>query len=183
MASNSKLAQALRQLAKESALIVKEAAEEFAQFGENLALTAEQMAADAKKADAEIARRLNRLARNIGRRAKPTAKFGTSTSTDYQGTFFDANPAQEGKVVVHHAVEQQVQTRYPGLVSDSELNSLDNLRGIPKGTLNNRVHLSAIRKLWNKFYASNPDPSQQDLLDFASRIDGQFGDVFDPPLQ
>jgi predicted DNA-binding protein len=183
MSNNSKFALALRELAKDSAKIVKEAVEDFAKFGENLANRVDKMAADAAKLDAEIAKRLRRLADNYGKAPKRIAKFGTSATTDYKDTFFEANPAQEAKVVVHHAVEQQVQTLYPDVVSDSELHSLDNLRGIPKGSINNRVHLSAIRKLWNAFYDNNPNPSQQDLLNFAGRIDDEFGDVFDPPLQ
>ena len=60
------------------------------------------------------------------------AEFGSSVTKDYKQTFFKQYPDLEGKVIVHHAVEQQVQRRYPGLVSDSELHSLENLRGIRK---------------------------------------------------
>ncbi len=111
------------------------------------------------------------------------ARFGHASSNDYAKTFFDAHPDKKGKVVVHHAVEQQVQKRYPGLVSDAELHSLENLRGIPKGEINNRIHLSKIRKRWNQFYRDNPNPTQQDLLDFATKIDDEFGHLFDPPVR
>lgn len=59
------------------------------------------------------------------------ATFGNATTDDYKATFFKANPHQEGKVVVHHAVEQQVMRRYPNLVRKEEMHSLENLRGIP----------------------------------------------------
>ncbi len=85
-------------------------------------------------------------------------------------------------MVVHHAVEQQVKKRYPDLVSDSELHSLENLRGIPK-EINSDVHLSKVRKEWNKFYRENPSPTKQQLLDKATNIDNQFGSQFTPPVR
>lgn len=109
------------------------------------------------------------------------ARFGRATSTDYRGTFFGRHPDLEGKVVVHHAVEQQVQVRYPGLVDDLQLHSYENLRGVPN-QLNGDVHLSKIRKEWNRFYRTNPNPTQQDLLDEATRIDRLYGDQFQPPV-
>ncbi len=109
------------------------------------------------------------------------AKFGKSTSKNYKETFFEAYPETRSKVIVHHAVEQQVQKRYPNLVSDSELHSLENLRGIPKEK-NSDLHLSKIRKEWNRFYKTNPTPTKQQLLDKATSIDKQFGVEFNPPL-
>ncbi|QUJ69554.1 hypothetical protein KDD30_22690 (plasmid) [Photobacterium sp. GJ3] len=109
------------------------------------------------------------------------AKFGESDSKNYKKTFFDAYPDTKGKVVVHHAVEQQVQKRYPDLVTDSELHSLDNLRGIPKEK-NSSIHLSKIRKEWNRFYRAHPAPSKEDLLTQAEKIDNMFGEQFNPPL-
>ncbi|MED5526903.1 MAG: hypothetical protein VX447_19415 [Pseudomonadota bacterium] len=111
-----------------------------------------------------------------------TATFGVSTSTNYKKTFFDANPETEGNVVVHHAVEQQVQKRYPGIVSESEMHSLENLRGIPKD-INSDVHLSKIRKEWNKFYRQNPSPTKEQLLDKATEIDNKYGAQFNPPTR
>jgi hypothetical protein len=75
-----------------------------------------------------------------------------------------------------------VQKRYPGLVSDSELHSLENLRGIPKD-VNSDIHLSKIRKEWNKFYRENPKPTQQQLLDKATEIDIKYGSQFNPPAK
>lgn len=109
------------------------------------------------------------------------AEFGSSLTKDYKRTFFDVHPELEGKVIVHHAVEQQVQRRYPGLVSDSEMHSLENLRGIPKAK-NNDLHLSKIRKEWNRFYKANPNPSKEDLLKKATEIDLKLGGEFDPPI-
>jgi len=110
------------------------------------------------------------------------ASFGTSTSKNYKKTFFEANPEVEGKVVVHHAVEQQVQIRYPDLVTDSEMHSINNLRGIPKES-NPELHLSKIRKEWNNFYRTTPNPTKQQLLDKATEIDDKFGKLFNPPVR
>ena len=85
-------------------------------------------------------------------------------------------------MVVHHGVEQQVRRRYPGLVSEEELHSLENLRGIPK-TSNPEVHLSKIRKQWNEFYRTHPNPTKRQLLDFATKIDDELGHLFTPPVK
>ena len=53
------------------------------------------------------------------------ASFGSAASNNYRATFFAAHPELEGQVVVHHAVEQQVLTRYPGVVSEAEMHSLE----------------------------------------------------------
>jgi hypothetical protein len=92
----------------------------------------------------------------------------------------------QGDIWVHHAVEKQALTsKYPNLgLTESELNSLENLRRIP-ASINNEVHLSAIRIKWNQFYAANPASSitKQKLLDFAKEIDDQFGHLFNPPIR
>jgi hypothetical protein len=113
---------------------------------------------------------------------RPVASFGVSTTTDYQARFFNAFPELQGKVVVHHAVEQQTLTRFPGVVTTSEMHSLENLRGIPNH-LNPQVHLSQIRKEWNRFYRATPTPTKQQLLDKATEIDDQFGHLFVPPIR
>ena len=101
---------------------------------------------------------------------------------NYRATFFEANAGLEGEVVVHHAVEQQALTRFPGTVTEAEIHSLDNLRGIPK-EINSDVHLSQIRRSWNEFYRNNPSPTPQHLLDHATTIDEQFGHLFNPPIR
>jgi hypothetical protein len=111
----------------------------------------------------------------------PVASFGKATTSDYRLTFFKAYPDLEGKVVVHHAVEQQALTRYPGLLTEEEMHSLENLRGIANDQ-NADLHLSQIRKDWNEFYRNNPASSmtKQKLLDKASEIDRRYGTSFTP---
>ncbi|MCL2089614.1 MAG: hypothetical protein FWH11_00050 [Micrococcales bacterium] len=113
------------------------------------------------------------------------AQFGTSTSTNYQQTWANAHPEYSDRgVVVHHAVEQQVLKKYPGVVSESEIHSLDNLRGIPR-EVNREVHLQEVRRVWNSFYSRMEElgraPTQQELLDQASVIDNNLGHYFLPP--
>ncbi len=93
-----------------------------------------------------------------------------------------ANPRVKGKVVVHHAIEQQVLKRHPNLFSKAEIHSLENLRGIPK-SLNPDIHLSKIRKSWNRFYKNNPNPTRQQFLNEATEIDNLFGHLFTPPIR
>lgn len=115
------------------------------------------------------------------------ASFGWTTSFDYRETFFAANPQTRGDVVVHHAVEQQVMRKFPGVVTPNEMHSLENLRGIPKGDTNNEVHLSDIRKEWNRFYrpylASGTKPSKEELLQFATKMDDKHGQRFNPSIR
>jgi lipopolysaccharide/colanic/teichoic acid biosynthesis glycosyltransferase len=85
------------------------------------------------------------------------------------------------KVIVHHAVEQQILKRYPGLFTEAEIHSLKNLRGIPKSA-NPDLHLSKIRRAWNDFYRTHARTTKQEVLDFAGHLDEQFGAFFEPPL-
>jgi hypothetical protein len=113
-----------------------------------------------------------------------SATFGHTDSFDYKKTFFDANPETSGEVVVHHAVEQQAIRRYPDAqITPNEMHSLENLRGVPKGEVNSRVHLSELRKEWNRFYRDNPAPAKQDLLKFATQLDKKYGHEFNPPIK
>jgi hypothetical protein len=68
------------------------------------------------------------------------------------------------------------------IITESELHSLDNLRGIPKGT-NSDTHLRAIRKEWNAFYDQHPRATKEQLLDKATEIDDKYGHLFDPPIR
>lgn len=111
------------------------------------------------------------------------ASVGSATSHSYKKTFFDEHPHLKGKVVVHHAIEQQVLKRYPNLFSADEIHSLENLRGIPKGDINSKVHLSAIRIEWNKFYNDNPNPTRQEVLDHVSKVDDRLGNWFNPRVR
>src|SRR5262249_41184371 len=114
-----------------------------------------------------------------------SASFGNATSVDYRATFFAANPELRGRVIVHHAVERQVLTKFHGVATEAEIHSLENLRGIPKD-INSEVHLSKIRIEWNRFYEpfrlSGTSPTKAQLLQKATEIDASFGSQFRPPL-
>jgi hypothetical protein len=123
-----------------------------------------------------------RSARRIRAIVNQKAGFGTSTSKEYRTTFFKANPGVPRETVVHHAVEQRTLKMYPGLISESEMHSLQNLRGIPKSK-NNELHLSIIRKEWDDFYLKNPTTTKKKLLNKAMEIDRKWGSNFIPPLK
>ena len=114
-----------------------------------------------------------------------TATLGQANTTDYRATFFEENPELEGRVVVHHAVEQQVLSKFPDVVTEEEIHSLENLRGIPNG-LNSDLHLSQIRVEWNRFYRpfieAGTSPTKAQLLQKATEIDAKFGFRFTPPV-
>ncbi|WP_394613685.1 LamG-like jellyroll fold domain-containing protein [Lentzea sp. JNUCC 0626] len=80
---------------------------------------------------------------------------------------------------VHHAIEKQVQNLYPNLFSWDEIHSKENLRGFPGGEINSRVHLSAIRIMWDGFYnrmkAAGRTPTRQEVLDHATFVDDELG--------
>lgn len=86
-------------------------------------------------------------------------------------------------MIVHHGVEQQVLRRpeTKGLFTEEEIHSYDNLRGISK-EINSDVHLSKIRKEWNRFYKENPNPTKEQLLQKRLEIDRKFGDKFNSPI-
>ena len=107
----------------------------------------------------------------------------SSGSIDYRKVFFDQNPEVKGKVVVHHAVEQQVlnKPQTKDLFTYEEINSIEYLRGVPKD-INSDLHLSKIRREWNRFYKENPNPTRQQILDKAAQIDVKYGHLFNPPL-
>lgn len=112
------------------------------------------------------------------------ATVGLASTNSYRATFFAANPSlSSSTIVVHHAIEQQVLSRYPGLFTEAEINSLENLRGIPKEA-NSELHLSAIRKEWNKFYRENLSghTTREDILEKATEIDKKYGSQFNPAI-
>jgi hypothetical protein len=113
--------------------------------------------------------------------SNPTAQFGRAEANDYRRTFLEAHPELEGKVVVHHAVEQRALRRYPDVVSPEEMHSLENLRGIPIDD-NYKLHLSDIRKEWNRFYDAHKTATKDELLEKASEIDRKYGSSFLPPI-
>lgn len=97
------------------------------------------------------------------------------------------NPDLKGKVVVHHSIEQQVLRKYPNIFSEVEINKLEMLRGIPN-EVNSEIHLSAIRKEWNKFYAE-VDAGEISLtkesffLKKARELDSLYGTKFNPRVE
>jgi hypothetical protein len=110
------------------------------------------------------------------------ATFGSTNSKYYRTTFFEPNQKLRGKVFVHHAVEQQARKKYPGVVTDAEMHSLENLRGIPRH-LNSDLHLRKIRREWNRFYEENPTATRRQLLQKATEIDAKYGSQFNPPIK
>jgi hypothetical protein len=110
------------------------------------------------------------------------ATFGTAASKYYRTTFFTPNPKLRGRVVVHHAVEQRVLRRYPGVVTQAEMHSLENLRGIPRH-LNSELHLKQIRREWDQFYRENLAATRRQLLQKATEIDARYGSQFNPPIK
>jgi len=92
-----------------------------------------------------------------------------------------AHPELEGAVWVHHAVPQRTLLLYPESVTEEEIHSLENLRGIPIN-VNRELHLSKIARAWNSFYDKHPVASKQELLDFATEIDREYGRYFNPSI-
>jgi hypothetical protein len=80
--------------------------------------------------------------------------------------------------VIHHAIEQQVQKRFPGLFALEEIHGGSNLRAILKGAFNSEVHLSKIRILWNDFYqvieaaGLSGDSARKAFGNFRAYVDG-----------
>ncbi len=106
-----------------------------------------------------------------------------SNSIDYKEIFFKKYSDQRGKVWVHHGVEQQILTKpqTKGLFTIEEMHSIENLRGIPK-EVNSDLHLSKIRKEWNKFYKEISNPTKEQLLQKRLDIDKKYGHLFNPPI-
>lgn len=120
---------------------------------------------------------------DIGKVKITSPPFGGPTGNNYRRTFFTANPAVDpAQTVVHHAVEQQIMKRYPGLFTVEELNSLFNLRGIPK-TINSELHLRQLRKDWTTFYNHNPSAARQQIIDYKNMLDIKYGDQFTPKVK
>ncbi|MFC3382023.1 polymorphic toxin-type HINT domain-containing protein, partial [Couchioplanes caeruleus subsp. azureus] len=117
---------------------------------------------------------------------KPAGVGNAAGKHNYRENFFSQNAetgALRGKVVVHHAVEKDIVNRYPGLFTADELHSAENLRGIPKGAINSNIHLSAIRLSWNAFYKAHPNPTKQEVLDHATKVDDLLGQWFEPRIR
>ncbi len=138
---------------------------------------------DAKKAAEYIAQEADEatVTRAASTATEYAARLGKATTKDYAKTFIDANPKLAGKVVVHHAVPQHVLKKYPGVLDEYELHSLENLRGILKDK-NSRLHLKEIRDEWDQFYDTHPTATKKQLLQKATEIDLKYGDRFTPKI-
>ncbi|TIV65471.1 MAG: hypothetical protein E5V74_01310 [Mesorhizobium sp.] len=110
------------------------------------------------------------------------AKLGVAESEDYRKTFFDRNPElKKEDNIVHHAGERQVKTRNPSIINKGEINSYENLRGIPK-KFDRNVHKKVIRFEMNEFYKRNPNFTREQWLDKITEIDKKYGHLFNPPV-
>lgn len=94
---------------------------------------------------------------------------------------------------IHHSIEQQVLTRYPGVFSDDEVLRIGkNLRGIPK-VYNSEIHLSEIRQAWNDTYDKinsyllehkhlpmdkQKEYIRNEILKTQAQIDKDYGEFF-----
>lgn len=122
------------------------------------------------------------LARDTSKVKHAEAKVGWSPFKDYRKTFFDANPSlNKSDYIVHHGVEQGVFKRYPGLFTEQELHSIENLRGIRK-EFDINLHQKVIRNELEYFYKNNPHATRQKVLDYVTEIDKKYGHLFDPPI-
>jgi len=83
--------------------------------------------------------------------------------------------------VVHHGIEQQVLEKYPGLFTEQEINSIENLRGI-RGEFDTNLHQKVIKGEWSDFYRSHPIATRQQVIDKVTEIDKKYGRLFDPPI-
>jgi hypothetical protein len=105
-----------------------------------------------------------------------------ATKNNYSPKFKSQFPELGGKIgPVHHAVPQDVLTRYPNLgITQDQMHSFENLRGIPSnGTLDHQT----LTNYWQAFYNSNPNASVDDLLEYTKFIDDEFGHLFMPPIR
>jgi hypothetical protein len=112
--------------------------------------------------------------------------FGEAPRLDYSKTYRQHYATYNDQIgQVHHAVEQVVLQRYPGVVTESEMHSLRNLRGIPVGGTG--MHQSQLRAVWDTFYqrfdALGRPPRKDELLTFAREVDDKFGSLFVPPIR
>ncbi|MFC3958343.1 DUF4157 domain-containing protein [Halovivax cerinus] len=114
------------------------------------------------------------------------ARFGTAKRKDYRKTFFEYYPHLKGEVEVHHAVEQQTLRRYPDVVSEAEIHSLENLRGIPNQK-RGQLHRGKIRQEWDLFYkkmdSRDEEVTKKKLLDKATEIDNEYREEFVPAVR
>ncbi|MCU0721098.1 MAG: polymorphic toxin-type HINT domain-containing protein [Pirellula sp.] len=105
-----------------------------------------------------------------GEHVYQVGEMGVLVHNTYADTFFRAFPDLKGAVWVHHRIEQQVLSKYPGLFTRTEIDDISNLVGIPT-VVNSRIHLGLIRRAWNRFYNNYPYASRDDIQHFARVVD------------
>ena len=105
--------------------------------------------------------------------------------TNYRGRFYAKFKDAPSDMQVHHAVPQAVfDTKYPGLISEAQLHSLENLRGIPNGALYRGLPAhAAITQRWSKFYKQHPTASLSEILDHVKDLDDELGEFLIPPIR
>jgi hypothetical protein len=113
-----------------------------------------------------------------------TPKFGSyfATSSTYNANFKNKFSEVKDKIVqVHHAVPQELSNRW-GLVNQSDMHSLENLRGMPSQTFHQNI-----TNIWNSFLQpyrnSGQAPPMNLILQKAKEIDDLFGAQFIPPIR
>ncbi|OBQ66948.1 hypothetical protein [Mesorhizobium loti] len=122
------------------------------------------------------------FARDPDRVELPAAKFGEATTNNYRKGYAQANPNVNVKdLVIHHQAEQQLLKRLPNFLSEKKINSVENLRGIPKD-LNDILHLVILRGENDEFYAKYPNPTERQILDHSEMMDKKYGHHFVPPV-
>jgi hypothetical protein len=131
---------------------------------------------------------LTRAHENLEKLKKGVVGFGVAPRLDYSKTYRQHYAQYNDQIgQVHHAVEQQVLQRYPGVITEAELHSLENLRGIPTGQAGIDLHQKELRTAWDDFYATmmmqGRNPTKTELLQFAKTLDNKFGKLFVPPIR
>lgn len=110
------------------------------------------------------------------------------TYRDYRTVFFKFYPflAQWSPMIeVHHAIEQNVLKRHPGLFLDDEIVlAIENLRGICGDAARHQLHRQIIRFMWDAFSSYhkffNIPTTREDCIWYCRAIDDCIGDEFYP---
>jgi hypothetical protein len=118
--------------------------------------------------------------------AKPVSGRGEAARKDFETirerykTQLNVNDGED----IHHAIELQVLDRFPDAFKASELNRLDNFRGIPMEFIKNdagaiikkskQLHNHYIRWRWNHYYADLEKQIRSKKLDIGTEQYKQF---------
>ena len=113
-------------------------------------------------------------------------KFGNSTTTNHLDVFDSTFPDLRTDMQIHHAAPRALLSRYPNLsISQNQMHSIENLRGIPnslKFTKPDGQVISLhqhITNLWNTFYNNNTNVTNiSTIFNEAKKIDDQYGHLF-----